>query len=72
MERKPENGCEIKNVYDGNCGIMMQLYIVKSKDMSEEEDDDLNHGTKILLGLIKPWWNKVKCIVCANSYFSSV
>jgi hypothetical protein len=72
MERKPENGCEIQNVCDGKCGIMMQLCIVKSKDMSEDNDDDLNHGTKILLGLIKPWWIKVRCIVCADSYFSSV
>jgi hypothetical protein len=72
MKRKPENGYEIQNVCDRKCGIMLQLCIVKSKDMSEDDGDDLNHGTKILLGLIKPWWNKVRRVVCTDSYFSSV
>jgi hypothetical protein len=27
MERKPENGCEIQNCYDGKSGIMLQLCV---------------------------------------------
>jgi hypothetical protein len=73
MERKPENGCEIQNCCDGKSGIMLQLRVVKSCDAdAEESDDGLNHGTKILLDLVKPWWNKTRRVVCADSYFSSV
>jgi hypothetical protein len=66
--KKPENGWEIKDFCDGKCGIMMKLHIVKSKDMSEDDGDNVNHGTNMLLGLIKPWWNKVRCVICADSY----
>jgi hypothetical protein len=60
MERKPENGCEIQNCCDGKSGIMMQLCVVKSCDTDSEDIEDLNHGTKILLDLVKPWWNKMQ------------
>jgi len=73
MDRKPENGCEIQNCCDGKSGIMLQLRVVKSvTDENEDEDDGINHGTKILLDLVKPWWNKVRHVICADSYFSSV
>jgi hypothetical protein len=72
MERKPENGCEIQNCCDGKSGIMMQLCVVKSCDTDSEDIEDLNHGTKILLDLVKPWWNKMQHVICADSYFSSV
>lgn len=73
MDRKPENGCEIQNCCDGKSGIMLQLRVVKSvTDENEDEDDGINHGTKILLDLVKPWWNKVRRVICADSYFSSV
>lgn len=72
MERKPENGCEIQNCCDGKSGIMLQLRVVKSAVEDNAGDNDVNHGTYILLELVKPWWNKSRRIVCADSYFSSV
>jgi hypothetical protein len=72
MERKPENGCEIHNFCDEKSGINLQLCVVKSCDTDSEDIEDLNHGTKILLDLVKPWWNKMQHVICANSYFSSV
>jgi hypothetical protein len=61
MERKLENGCKIQNCCDGRSGIMLQLCVMKSA--ADEADDDsvdgINHGTKILLDLVKPWWNKL-------------
>jgi hypothetical protein len=40
---------------------------------SEQEDDvdGLNHGTKVLLQLVKPWYHSNRVVV-ANSYFASV
>ncbi len=37
--------------------------------MSEDDGEDFDHGTKILLRHIKPWWNMMKHINGANSYF---
>jgi Transposase IS4 len=75
MDRKPEDGCEIWSCCDGRSGIMLQIMVVKSaeeKELQEKEDDiDLNHGTKVLMDLVKPWKNGNR-IVCANSYFASV
>jgi Transposase IS4 len=72
MDRKPEDGCEIWSCCDGRSGIMLQLKVVKSaeeKELQEKEDDrDLNHGTKVLMDLVKPWKNSNR-IVCADSYF---
>ncbi len=56
----------------GKCGLMLQFYIVKSKDMSKDDGEDFDHGTKILLGHIKPWWNMMKHVICADSYFSHI
>jgi Transposase IS4 len=55
---------------------MLQLRVVKSegeKELQVNKDDDttLNHGTKVLMDLVKPWKNSNR-IVCADSYFASV
>jgi Transposase IS4 len=76
MDRKPEDGCEIQNSACGRTGIMLQLKLVKtSREARNEEDDgddqNLNHGTKILLKLVRPW-NNTNRVVCADSYFASV
>ena len=75
IDRKPENGCEIQNIADGRSGIMMQLKLVKGKDLEGEEDNtgNINHGTKVLLELLRPFSGRNrKAIVCADSYFASV
>lgn len=49
IDRKPENGCEIQNIADGESGIMLQLAIgVKSQRHRDphwykEEDDNMTH-----------------------------
>jgi Transposase IS4 len=37
----------------------------------QEQEKEMNHGTRVLLDLISPWWHSNR-IVCADSYFSSV
>ena len=51
MDRKPENGAEIRNAACGWSGVMMRLRIMKSENNEEEHQDDkdnLPHGTKVL------------------------
>ena len=73
MDRKPEDGCEIQNVCDGESGIMLQLNIVKSSRSSSRtsEDQEINHGTYIMKKLVSPWANTHRCVF-ADSYFASV
>ena len=63
----------------GDSGIMIQIKLVKSKKeeerIEEEEgevdgEDDLNHGTTVLLDLLAPWYHSDR-VVCADSYFAS-
>ena len=72
IDRKPENGCKIQNASCVDLGIMIQLRIVKTKAKEErgKVDDGINHGTKVLADLVKPWAHTSR-IVCADSYFSS-
>ena len=72
IDRKPEQGCEIQNASCAESGIMIQLKLVKTKDEEERDnvDDGINHGTKVLTDLVKPWANSNR-IVCADSYFAS-
>lgn len=80
IDRKPENGCEIQNIADGESGLMLQLKLVKSKNshstdeplVEEEDHEDLNHGCLVLVQLLRPWVNKGLRLVCADSYFASV
>jgi hypothetical protein len=37
-----------------------------------ENNDDLGHGCKVMLHLLQLWTSAKCCIVCADSYFSSV
>jgi hypothetical protein len=76
QDRKPENGCEIQNAADGVSGIMMQLKLVKGgknheSNIGKNHDETLNHGTNVLLELVRPFQDLSKAIVVADSYFSS-
>ena len=62
INRKPENGCEIQDCCDARARVMLRLKLVKSehdesnyiKSLEKDNDDKLNHGTKICLELIEP------------------
>ena len=74
IDRKPENGCEIQDLADGKSGLMLRLKMVKSKNSREGSPEEteaasLNHGTHVLLELLKPWKNKGRRAVHADSYF---
>lgn len=75
MDRKPENGCEIQNVCDGQTGIMLRLLLVKLTKSANRDlpakGDATNHGTKVIQWLCSPW-AKTNRIVYADSYFASV
>ena len=75
FDRKPDDGCEIWSCCCGQTGVMVQLKLVKTQTQQQEdketEDDGTNHGTEVLLALIKPWFGSDR-LVCADSYFSSV
>jgi hypothetical protein len=80
MDRKPENGCEIQNAACIDSNIMIQLKLVKSKEDEErlesrrsdkEERTELNHGTKVVLDLTKPW-NHTGREIIGDSAFASV
>ena len=78
IDRKPESGCEIQNAACAESGLMIRLKLVKSKreeqniedEQNEDEDDGINHGTKVLMDLVAPW-NFTDRIICADSYFAS-
>lgn len=62
MDWKPENGCKIQNVCNGESCIMLCLLFVKSsnsktqcKEGSIDEKSALNYGTKVLKYLCAPW-----------------
>lgn len=73
---KPENGCEIQNAACGTTGIMMELRIVKGDENDvldvDAEDQELTHGCKVMLSLLRHWKSRKERIVCADSYFASV
>ena len=72
IDRKPENGCEIKTSACGRSGIMLRLEIVKSpdEDSARQHSGNMNHGTAVTRRLIDPWIRTDR-IVCADSYFAS-
>ena len=72
LDRKPENGCELKTAACGRSGILLRIEIVRSSDdPSMEPDNGENHGTEICKRLVSPWFGMGR-IVCADSYFASV
>ncbi len=73
IDRKPENGCEIKNSACGRSGIMLRLRIVKSPCDEERNggNNEQSHGTTVTTQLIEPWKHTNR-IVCGDSYFASV
>lgn len=73
IDRKPENGCEIKNSACGRSGIMLRLKIVKSPtdDGESNNNEELSHGAAVTRRLVYPW-SGTNRIVCGDSYFASV
>lgn len=73
IERKPENGCEVKSSACGRSGIMLRLEIVKSAmdDAGADVDAGMSHGTAVTLRLVSPWLRSDR-VVCGDSYFASV
>ena len=60
IDRKPENGCEIKKSACGKSGIMMRLIVVKSpeEDARCDENSGINHGAAMTRRLVEPWKKK--------------
>ena len=72
IDRKPENGAEIQDASCGVSGIMIRLKVVKGVvDREADDNNEMLHGAKVLLGLVLPWINTHR-LVCADSYFASV
>jgi Transposase IS4 len=74
FERKPDDGFEIWSCCCGRTGVMVQLKVVKTQTQQQEYNqstDEINHGTKVVLSLILPWYGSDR-LVCADSYFSSI
>jgi Transposase IS4 len=83
IDRKPDAGCEIQTACCGKSGVMLQLKLVKTNkelDSLEQQRSTtaeqielqrLQHGTKILLSLVKPWQHSQR-LVAADSFFASV
>ena len=61
IHRKPENGCEIQNSTCSESVVMLRLLLVKSEEDShlhtQENNEELQHGTAILKYLVVPWAN---------------
>ena len=73
LDRKPENGCELKSACCGESGIMLRLEVTRSAVETRvlPYESEQQHGTAVTLRLVEPWFNSNR-IVCADSYFSSV
>jgi hypothetical protein len=75
MDHKPEDGCEIQNAACGCTRILIWLKLVKTsrEDAAQEvheEQQQVGHGTKVLLKLVQ-LWNNSDQFLCADSYFAS-
>ena len=70
IERKPENGCELKTASCGESGIMIRLEVTKEKELQEEMvfDDCCEHSTSMTLRLAQPWIES-NGVFCADSWF---
>ena len=72
IDRKPENGCEIKSAACGKSGILIRLELVMSAEDTSERDyeKETSHGTAVTLRLVEPWFDTER-IVCGDSFFAS-
>ncbi len=75
IDRKPENGCEIKNSACGKSGVILRLKIVKHIETEDQHivnsPDELPHGISVLKYLVLPWAQTNRG-VCADLYFASM
>ena len=87
IDRKPENGCEIRCASCGESGIMLCLKLVKTAEeetrhvalmdeakrgkIMSEEGLLHGHGVKVMRDLVLPWMHTDR-IVCGDSYFALV
>ena len=83
IDRKPENGCEIQDACCGRSQVMISIEIVTTaeeehRNVQQVHSEDglvtLNHGTLVMLELLKPWTGNTRTtrVVCADSCFASV
>jgi hypothetical protein len=73
MDYKPEDGCEIQNAARGRIGIMIRLKLVKAArvDAAQEEQkkqQQVGHGTKVILKLVQPW-NQIESFLRTANLF---
>lgn len=73
MERKPEDGCEIKTSTFGKCRIMLCYVIIKSplEDAVLGEGVVVSHGKAVHVRFVSTR-TCTTCTWCAESYFSIV
>lgn len=73
MERKSENGCEIKTACCGVSGILLSMELVLSSYAARNRkyDGNLPHETSVLFRLTEPWF-ETGGLVCADSEIVSV
>ena len=73
MDRKPDNGCEIWSLADGNGEFMLALEIVTSKyyNSAKKYVKNVGTGTAVCLRLMEPWLYKRKHLF-GDSWFASV
>ena len=76
IDRKPENGCEIKTSSCARIGIMMRFIVVKPVEENAkcDEKSGINHGAAMTRRLVEPWknwynfwWGLMFCIYCNGS-----
>lgn len=78
LDRKPEHGCEIQILGDGQSGIMFRLLLVKltssafwcAADAVGQDNSSIYYGTHILKYLVQPW-ARSNHAVYAYSFFAS-
>ena len=59
LERKPENGYELKAAACGKSGICLRIETVVSAEETGEIDyeGDSSHGAAVLMRLVEPWFS---------------
>lgn len=73
MDRKPENGCELKNSACGSSDIILMIEHVTPAEETTNTlfENETSHGAAVTLRLVEPWFHSDR-VVCADSYFASV